>query len=107
MEHPKQGFELALKNKLTQKVTAGQNEIATLIRYFKHFDVDNDECVTLDQWSKAIEKIGIIVPSSSSLQHIFHFYDTNNTGLINYREFTELLYHPVPLKYVLTISKNI
>jgi len=98
IEEQRRSFELAIKNKIFQKVERGQSEESTLIRCFKHHDADNDDHVSQEEWIKAIEKIGIAVISHIHLQHLFQFYDLAQSGKINYRDFAVYLYHPIPIK---------
>jgi hypothetical protein len=100
MEEMRLGFEQALRTKLTQKTSTFQNEEAALVRCFKHFDADNDGCVTMNEWLRAIEKIGVVSASFSDLKHLFLYYDTTRAGVINYHEFAAVLFHQAPIKYL-------
>ncbi len=52
-----------MKNKLAQKASGVQNEEAVLIRAFKYFDLNNNNTVEPEEFAKAIEKIGIMIPT--------------------------------------------
>lgn len=56
-------FEKELIKKLSQKAAGNQSEEQILIRCFKYFDLNNNESVEPNEFAKAIEKIGIIVPT--------------------------------------------
>ena len=95
MEQMRIGFEVALKDKLAQKTSTFQNAEAVLLKSFKHFDKDEDGCVDLDEWGKAVEKIGIVIRSPEDLQHLFTYYDTQQTGKLNYKEFAGILFRQI------------
>ena len=52
-----------MKNKLSQKTTGAQSEEAVLKKAFKYFDLNNNGTVEPDEFAKAIEKIGIMIPT--------------------------------------------
>jgi len=99
MDSLKHGFELALKGKLQQKATATQGEETVLMKNFRYFDVDNDGYISLTEWFKAIEKIGVVVPSLEDLKQLFFMYDLDGDGKIDYKEFTQILYSHAKPKY--------
>ncbi len=99
MDQLKNGFEMALRSKLAQKATATIGEEMVLMRNFKYFDTDNDGSVSLQEWFKAIEKIGVVVPSLEDLKQLFYMYDLNGDGLIDYKEFSKILYTKEQPKY--------
>lgn len=39
------------------------SEEATIIKCFKYFDLDNSGALSLKEFSQAIEKLGVIVPT--------------------------------------------
>ena len=57
-------FEKELLNKLSQK-SGGGNEEQILMKSFKYFDLNNNGTVEPDEFAKAIEKIGIMIPTKS------------------------------------------
>ena len=56
-------FEKTLKQKLSQKSTGMCSEEATLLKAFKYFDLNNNGTVEPDEFAKAVEKIGIMIPT--------------------------------------------
>ena len=56
-------FEKTLKQKLSQKSTGNTNEEAVLLKAFKYFDLNNNGTVEPDEFAKAVEKIGIMIPT--------------------------------------------
>mgnify|MGYP001017634589 CR=1 FL=1 len=41
-----------------------------------------------DEFKKAIEKIGVTIPSQKDLMMLFNYYDTDKSGALDYKEFT-------------------
>jgi Ca2+-binding EF-hand superfamily protein len=56
-------FERELKNKLAQKASGNQSEETVLLKAFKYFDLNNNGTVEPEEFAKAIEKIGIMIPT--------------------------------------------
>ena len=56
-------FEKTLKQKLSQKSNGQQSEEAVLLKAFKYFDLNNNGTVEPDEFAKAVEKIGIMIPT--------------------------------------------
>ena len=52
-----------MKNKLAQKASGAQSEETVLLRAFKYFDLNNNGTVEPEEFTKAIEKIGIMIPT--------------------------------------------
>jgi len=75
MDSLRLSFEKELKNKLAQKTTGAQSEEAVLKKAFKYFDLNNNGTVEPDEFAKAIEKIGILIPTKSDLDTLFNLYD--------------------------------
>lgn len=56
-------FERELKNKLSEKTKGAQSEQQVLMKSFKYFDLNDNGTVEPDEFAKAIEKIGIQIPT--------------------------------------------
>jgi len=56
-------FEKTLKQKLAQKSSGASNEETVLLKAFKYFDLNNNGTVEPDEFAKAVEKIGIMIPT--------------------------------------------
>ena len=56
-------FEKTLKQKLSQKSTGMSSEETVLLKAFKYFDLNNNGTVEPDEFAKAVEKIGIMIPT--------------------------------------------
>jgi Ca2+-binding EF-hand superfamily protein len=87
MARNREKFEKELVLKLQQKSTAHVSEETILMRSFKYFDLDNSGFVSFEEWIRAIEKIGVVLPEGTNLREIFTLYDTDSSGELDYREF--------------------
>lgn len=88
----KASFEKELIKKLSQKSGGGQSEEAVLLKCFKYFDLNNNGSVEPEEFAKAIEKIGIMIPTRNDLDTLFSIYDLQQTGSIEYRDFSAQLF---------------
>jgi Ca2+-binding EF-hand superfamily protein len=88
MEHLKSSFERELKNKLAEKTRGAQSEESVLRRAFKYFDLNDNGTVEPEEFAKAIEKIGIQIPTQQDLNTLFSIYDLDGSGAIDYNEFS-------------------
>jgi len=57
---------------LAQK-SGGSSEEQILMKSFKYFDLNNNGTVEPDEFAKAIEKIGIMIPTKS-VSRMFQIY---------------------------------
>ena len=80
-------FENELRQKLSQKSTSHISEETVLIRAFKYFDLDNSEAVDYEEWKKALEKIGMVLPAPAVCEDLFRSYDVDRSGSLDYKEF--------------------
>ena len=86
-----------MKNKLSQKASGSQSEETVLMKAFKYFDLNNNGTVEPEEFAKAIEKIGIMIPTkqvsilpystvlflrSSNLRELAHGALSKDTNLI-------------------------
>jgi len=67
------------------------NEETVLLKSFKYFDLNNNGTVEPDEFAKAIEKIGIMIPTRQDLDALFNLYDADRSGSIDYREMSSAL----------------
>jgi Ca2+-binding EF-hand superfamily protein len=93
MESLKASFERELKNKLSQKATMNQSEETVLQKSFKYFDLNNNGTVEPEEFAKAIEKIGITIPTQQDLNALFSIYDADRSGALDYKEFGSMLFN--------------
>jgi Ca2+-binding EF-hand superfamily protein len=92
MEHLKASFERELKNKLSEKTRGAQSEEQVLMKAFKYFDLNDNGTVEPDEFAKAIEKIGIQIPTRQDLEMLFSIYDVDGSGGIDYKEFSGVVF---------------
>jgi len=57
-------FEENIKLKLSQKVTSTGSEEAALLKCFKYFDANDSGSLDPKEFQKAVEKIGIQIPTN-------------------------------------------
>lgn len=84
-------FEQDLKTKLSQKCPPTSEESAFLTKTFKFFDIQNKGSVTLDQFTRAIQKVGVVLADGMDIKMIFEYYDRSGDGRIDYKEFSTIL----------------
>lgn len=58
-------FEKELIKKLSQKSAGAVSEETVCLKAFKYFDLNNNGTVEADEFAKAIEKIGIMIPTQA------------------------------------------
>ena len=83
----RQQFEAELKAKLEQKSSFSTSAETVLLRAFKYFDLDNSGAVNLQEFFKAVEKIGMVV-DPQKLEALFYDYDADRSGALDYKEFS-------------------
>lgn len=62
-----------------------------MVKAFKYFDLNNDGTCQPDEFQKAIEKIGVQLPSKKEITLLFNYYDKDSSGYLDYKEFTSML----------------
>lgn len=68
------------------------NEETVLLKSFKYFDLNNNGTVEPDEFAKAVEKIGIMIPTRQDLDALFSLYDADSSGSLDYREFASAVF---------------
>jgi len=96
MDHLKASFERELKNKLSEKTRGAQSEAQVLMKAFKYFDLNDNGVVEPDEFAKAIEKIGIQIPTRQDLDMLFNIYDVDQSGALDYKEFSSAVFGTAP-----------
>lgn len=64
-------FEETLKRKLSEKSGGSISEETVLMRNFKYFDLDGSGAVSLAEFKKVMEKIGISFKSEEEIPALF------------------------------------
>jgi Ca2+-binding EF-hand superfamily protein len=62
------------------------------MKSFKYFDLNDNGVVEPDEFAKAIEKIGIQIPTRGDLEMLFSIYDADRSGAIDYKEFSSAVF---------------
>jgi len=86
-----------LIKKLSQKSGGNQSEESVLLKCFKYFDLNNNGSCEPEEFAKAIEKIGIMIPTRQDLDSLFSIYDSNGSKSIDYKEFSAQLFGKDPV----------
>jgi len=63
-----------------------------LLKAFKFFDINNSGDLSPEEFAKAVEKIGIMIPTKQDLNALFNLYDTDGSGGIDYKEFASNMF---------------
>ncbi len=80
-----------LREKVRQKTTAGGSEALKLRQVFQFFDSDESGVVTIDEFGRAVERLGLpLQRRETSL--FFAKFDPDNSGTITYDEFVKYVY---------------
>lgn len=58
---------------------------------FKYFDIYDKGCVDFNDFMKAMEKIGLYY-SPQELQPLFKVYDSDQSGNLDYKEFSSIIF---------------
>ena len=62
------------------------------MKAFKYFDLNDNGSVEPDEFAKAIEKIGIQIPTQRGLDTLFNLKDADGSGALSYKEFSAALF---------------
>ncbi len=76
---------------MLQKSNAKLTEEACLIKMFKFFDIYDKGAVDINEFEKAMNKIGLYY-TKQELEPLFRQYDTDRSGAIDYKEFAGIVF---------------
>ena len=62
-----------------------------MVKSFKFFDIQGSGEVDLGTFQKAIAKMGVVV-DENDLSRFFGMYDTNRSGTLDYKEFSDVVF---------------
>ena len=82
-------FDEMLSAKIDQKNSTNMNETQFINKQFKYFDVSNLGQVNFEQFQRAIEKIGVVMPQFD-LEQVFKAYDVSGDGNLDFKEFSQM-----------------
>lgn len=75
--------------KVRQKTLEGEDEGETVLRAFRYFDLQNTGRVNRQAFNQALNKFGCVF-LAHELGALFCNYDKNNTGTLDYKEFSQV-----------------
>ena len=65
-----------------------------MTKTFKFFDIQNRGFITCDQFKRAVQKLGVVLPTGSDPQDmdmIFAHYDADGNGHLDYKELAKYI----------------
>lgn len=77
-----------IRDKASQRTKGSQSPAELLRQTFKFFDEDESNVVNPTEFSKALERFGVVL-SSDDLKLFFRTFDVDNSGSITYNEFVK------------------
>ena len=99
-------FEYELKKKLSERAKSYPDEIRLLLNCFKFYDLEYIGIIDKIHWVRGILKTGLTGFNEDDLLSIFSYYDINNSGIINYKNFSYNLYGKESLNPLPKLSNN-
>ena len=87
MEELKKIFEHEIKRKLAERSRSSADEYRILMNGFKFYDYAYTGRVNETEFVKSILRTGLSGFNESDLRNLFKFYDKNNSGQIDYKNY--------------------
>lgn len=84
-------YAVILREKVRQKTTAAGSEALKLSQVFKFFDTDETGALTIDEFGRALERLGLSM-ERREVGVFFAKFDPDNSGTITYDEFVKYVY---------------
>ena len=75
-----------------------KTEEQILYQQFKFFDLDSSGFCNLQNFIKANDRLGVVLPNMQNFEIIFNFFSDNETSLLNYRKFIGEIFNFRPKK---------
>ena len=75
-----------------------KTEEQILYQQFKYFDLDSSGFCNLQNFIKANDRLGVVLPNMQNFEIIFNFFSDNETSLLNYRKFIGEIFNFRPKK---------
>ena len=75
-----------------------KTEEQILYQQFKFFDLDSSGFCNLQNFIKANDRLGVVLPNMQNFEIIFNFFSDNETSLLNYRKFIGEIFNFKPKK---------
>ena len=102
-EELRQMFEYELHRKISIRAKTSTAEQMLLVNAFRFNDIKNTGFVNKTDWIKVFGKIGLSGFDENKLNILFDIYDSTQSGLIDYKNFTQYLYN---LNQLIPVSKE-
>ena len=96
MEELIQRYKRELNQRINLKKTLNKTKEQIILDNFKYFDLTSSNYCNADHFIKANERIGVKMRDKNELYRIFNYYDTKDSGLINYRTFARQILNSYP-----------
>ena len=87
-----------LKNKIELKMIPNKTEEQILYQQFKFYDLDSSGFCNLQNFIKANDRLGVVLPKIENFEIIFNFFADSETSLLNYRKFIREIFNYKPPK---------
>ena len=108
MENIISRYKTELLHRIDLRKIQNKTREQILIDNFKYFDLSSSSMCNLKTFMRANERIGILETSKENLFKIFNYYNSNNSGEINYRVFVKrILSFKNEMNNYLTNDENI
>jgi Ca2+-binding EF-hand superfamily protein len=91
MEEFKNIFEHEIKRKLAERSRSSADEYRILMNGFKFYDYAYTGRVNETEFVKSILRTGLSGFNESDLRNLFKFYDKNNSGQIDYKNYCDYI----------------
>jgi hypothetical protein len=79
-------LESIVFEKVRQKTHGADDEGKTIMRIFRHFDLDGFGTIEPQEFKKALETLGCVF-SNVEMEALFNKFDSNKNGKVDYEEF--------------------
>lgn len=70
-----------------------KTEQQILYQNFKFFDLEGAGFCNLKDFIRTNEKIGVVLSHMQDFQDIFNYFDTDHSGVINYKQFCKIIFN--------------
>ena len=83
-----------------------KTEEQILYQQFKFFDLDSSGLCTLQNFIKANDRLGVVLPKFENFEIIFNYFCEPESSLLNYRKFIKEIFNFKPTNENVLIEKN-
>ena len=83
-----------------------KTEEQILYQQFKFYDLDASGLCTLQNFIKANDRLGIVLPRLEDFEIIFNYFSEKETSLLNYRKFIKEIFNFKPANEVMPPEKH-